>query len=224
MSSRLQAEPRGNHPRVKKMLPLDAIDASIARTQATWVGLASSGFILLPAGRDIVAEGTAILPGDEELISALTMANPDAKRWFWGMSGPVHTSNCRGASLITAALSHRWGLNHCFLSILKLQAINQKDLAAHESNCRAPDSLVDLRTGQGDAPPTAATFLYCVLGQSDMGGAADLGEASSRSAACVTPPAATSRANQGTQTTTACARTINRRLRRDTMTSKESAA
>jgi hypothetical protein len=23
--------------------------------------------------------------------------------------------------------------------------------------------------------PTAATFLYCVLGQSDMGGAADLG-------------------------------------------------
>ena len=28
--------------------------------------------------------------------------------------------------LITAALSHRWGLNHCFLSILKLQAINQK--------------------------------------------------------------------------------------------------
>ena len=73
-------------------------------TQATWVGLASSGFILLPAGRDIVAEGTAILPGDEELISALSIANPDAKRWFWGM----------------------WGLNHCFLSILKLQAINQK--------------------------------------------------------------------------------------------------
>ena len=34
-------------------------------------------------------------------------------------------------------------------------------------------------TGQGDAQealhPTAATFLYCVLGQSDMGGAADLG-------------------------------------------------
>ena len=73
-------------------------------TQATWVGLASSGFILLPAGRDIVAEGTAILPGDEELISALSIANPDAKRWFWGM----------------------WGLNHCFLSILKMQAINQK--------------------------------------------------------------------------------------------------
>ena len=53
---------------------------------------------------DIVAEGTAILPGDEELISALSIANPDAKRWFWGM----------------------WGLNHCFLSILKLQAINQR--------------------------------------------------------------------------------------------------
>ena len=106
-------------------------------TQATWVGLASSGFILLPAGRDIVAEGTAILPGDEELISALSIANPDAKRWFWGM----------------------WGLNHCFLSILKLQAINQKDKAMLKK------LLI----------PTAATFLYCVLGQSDMGGAADLG-------------------------------------------------
>jgi hypothetical protein len=73
-------------------------------TQATWVGLASSGFILLPAGRDVVAMETPILPGDEELIAAMTMANPDARRWFWGM----------------------WGLNHCFLSILKLQAINQK--------------------------------------------------------------------------------------------------
>jgi len=80
---------------------------------------------------------TAILPGDEELISALAIANPDAKRWFWGM----------------------WGLNHCFLSILKLQAINQKDKAM----------LKKLFI------PTAATFLYCVLGQSDMGGAADLG-------------------------------------------------
>ena len=92
---------------------------------------------MLPAGRDIVAEGTAILPGDEELISALSIANPDAKRWFWGM----------------------WGLNHCFLSILKLQAINQKDKAMLKK------LLI----------PTAATFLYCVLGQSDMGGAADLG-------------------------------------------------
>ena len=60
-------------------------------TQATWVGLASSGFILLPAGRDIVAEGTAILPGDEELISAADAPNPDAnvwsRAWFWGMWG-----------------------------------------------------------------------------------------------------------------------------------------
>ena len=50
------------------------------------------------SGRDVVAMETAILPGDEELIAAMTMANPDARRWFWGMSGPVHTSNCRGAS------------------------------------------------------------------------------------------------------------------------------
>ena len=50
----------------------------------------------------------------------------------------------------------------CFLSILKLQAINQKDKAM----------LKKLFI------PTAATFLYCVLGQSDMGGAADLGASS----------------------------------------------
>ena len=75
--------------------------------------------------------------GDEELIAAMTMANPDARRWFWGM----------------------WGLNHCFLAVLKLQAINQKDKAMLKK------LLI----------PTAATFLYCVLGQSDMGGAADLG-------------------------------------------------
>ena len=97
MWSRLQAEPRGSLPRVKKNAA-PRRHRRVDCTQATWVGLASSGFILLPAGRDIVAEGTAILPGDEELISALTLANPDAKRWFWGMSGPVHTSNCRGAS------------------------------------------------------------------------------------------------------------------------------
>ena len=81
-----------------------APDSRLHCTQATWVGLASSGFILLPAGRNVVAMETPILPGDEELIAAMTMANPDARRWFWGM----------------------WGLNHCFLAVLKLQAINQK--------------------------------------------------------------------------------------------------
>ena len=48
-------------------------------TQATWVGLASSGFILLPAGRDVVAMETPILPGDEELIAATMKAFATAK-------------------------------------------------------------------------------------------------------------------------------------------------
>ena len=92
MWSRSQFEPRGSQENAapRRHRRVDC-------TQATWVGLASSGFILLPAGRDVVAMETPILPGDEELIAAMTMANPDARRWFWGMSGPVRTSNCRVA-------------------------------------------------------------------------------------------------------------------------------
>ena len=81
--------------------------------------------------------GTAILPGEAETRPLMTMADPSARTMTWGM----------------------WGLNHCFLAVLKLQAINQKDKAMLKK------LLI----------PTAATFLYCVLGQSDMGGAADLG-------------------------------------------------
>ena len=44
-----------------------------------------------------MSDGLAMLQATL-LIAAMTMANPDARRWFWGMSGPVHTSNCRGAS------------------------------------------------------------------------------------------------------------------------------
>ena len=103
-SSQENAAPR-RHGRVVPARQRSGAPASrVDYTQATWVGLASSGFILLPAGRDVVAMETPILPGDEELIAAMTMANPDARRWFWGM----------------------WGLNHCFLAVLKLQAINQK--------------------------------------------------------------------------------------------------
>jgi len=66
---------------------------------------ASSAFIFLPAGRDIVSYGTAILPGEAETRPLMTMADPSARTMTWGM----------------------WGLNHCFITALKLLAIKAKD-------------------------------------------------------------------------------------------------
>ena len=68
---------------------------------------ASSAFIFLPAGRDIVSYGTAILPGEAETRPLMTMADPSARTMTWGM----------------------WGLNHCFITALKLLAIKAKDKA-----------------------------------------------------------------------------------------------
>ena len=109
----------------------------LVKQAMTLIALASSAFILLPAGRDIVSYETSILPGEAETRPLMTMAHSSSRTGMWGI----------------------WGLNHCFLAVLKLQAINQKDKAMLKK------LLI----------PTAATFLYCVLGQSDMGGAADLG-------------------------------------------------
>jgi len=68
---------------------------------------ASSAFIFLPAGRDIVSHGTAILPGEAETRPLMTAADPSARTMTWGM----------------------WGLNHCFITALKLLAIKAKDKA-----------------------------------------------------------------------------------------------
>ena len=61
----------------------------------------------LPAGRDIVSYGTAILPGEAETRPLMTAADPSARAMTWGM----------------------WGLNHCFITALKLLAIKAKDKA-----------------------------------------------------------------------------------------------
>ena len=76
-------------------------------TLATIVAYASSAFIFLPAGRDIVSYGTAILPGEAETRPLMTAADPSARAMTWGM----------------------WGLNHCFITALKLLAIKAKDKA-----------------------------------------------------------------------------------------------
>ena len=73
---------------------------SIAKTVAYF----SCGFILIPAGRDIVASYASIMPGDDEMW-ALLKVHPAAAKWLWPM----------------------WGFNHCALTVLKLKATYEND-------------------------------------------------------------------------------------------------
>jgi hypothetical protein len=72
---------------------------------ASYIGYASSAFILLPAGRDIVSYKTCILPGEDKTRPLMTPINAKARTFMWGV----------------------WGLNHCALSILKCMAIYNAD-------------------------------------------------------------------------------------------------
>lgn len=74
-------------------------------TIATYVGYFTSGFILLPAGRDIVAPSTPLLPGEETTRPLMDASSPKARTFMWGV----------------------WGLNHCALSVLKCVAIYNDD-------------------------------------------------------------------------------------------------
>ena len=94
-------------------LPRGGKALAVSRGGATVDGVvealayASSAFIFLPAGRDIVSYDTAILPGEAETRPLMTAADPSARAMTWGM----------------------WGLNHCFITALKLLAIKAKDKA-----------------------------------------------------------------------------------------------
>jgi hypothetical protein len=75
------------------------------KTLATLLAYASSVFIFLPAGRDIVSYGTFLLPGEENVRPMMTMTGEKARYWMWGM----------------------WGLNHCFMSLFKIVAVSKGD-------------------------------------------------------------------------------------------------
>lgn len=74
-------------------------------TAATYLGYFSSAFILLPAGRDIVANNTCLLPGEEKTRPLMQAQNKKAQNFMWGV----------------------WGVNHCGMSILKCIAIMNDD-------------------------------------------------------------------------------------------------
>ena len=73
---------------------------------AKYVALFSSAFIVLPAGRDIVAPLTEIpFMGDGKMLSLMNMQGKEARQMMWGI----------------------WGVNHVFVSILKVIAVREND-------------------------------------------------------------------------------------------------
>jgi hypothetical protein len=72
---------------------------------AKYAAYASSAFIFIPAGRDIVSYGTCLLPGEDKTRPLMTPVNPKARTFMWGV----------------------WGLNHCALSFLKCLAVYNDD-------------------------------------------------------------------------------------------------
>ena len=74
-------------------------------TIAKFLAYASSAFIFVPAGRDVVSYGTLLLPGEENVRPLMTMTGEKTRYWMWGM----------------------WGLNHCFMSLFKIVAVAKGD-------------------------------------------------------------------------------------------------
>ena len=74
-------------------------------TVAKVLAVASSAFIFLPAGRDIVSYETFLLPGEENTRPMMHMSSEKVRTWMWGM----------------------WGLNHCFMSLFKIVATLKGD-------------------------------------------------------------------------------------------------
>ena len=56
----------------------------LVKQAMTLIALASSAFILLPAGRDIVSYETFILPGEAETRPLMTMAHSSSRTGMWG--------------------------------------------------------------------------------------------------------------------------------------------
>ena len=81
------------------------MSSSSMTSVAKVVAYVSCAFILIPAGRDIVATYASLLPGDDEIMALLRDIHPAAAKWLWPM----------------------WGFNHCTLSALKLRAVYQND-------------------------------------------------------------------------------------------------
>ena len=70
-------------------------------TIAKYAALASSAYIFIPAGRDMISYGTFLLPGEENIRPLMTMSGEKARFWMWGM----------------------WGFNHCVVCLIKILAV-----------------------------------------------------------------------------------------------------
>jgi hypothetical protein len=70
------------------------------------IALFSSAFIIVPAGRDVIFPMTPI-PGmdDGKMLQLMNPSGKEARAMFWGL----------------------WGINHVFLSVLKVIAVREND-------------------------------------------------------------------------------------------------
>lgn len=61
----------------------------------------TSGFMYIPTGRDFIAPGYPIMPGDDKLFPAMTGEHPSKGTFMWKV----------------------FGLNFCFLSTIKIMTV-----------------------------------------------------------------------------------------------------
>ena len=72
-----------------------------------YVLYATAAFLFVPAGRDIVRPGYAIMPGDAPIMKAMKPHSARAVKFTWGV----------------------WGVNHCMISALKIYGEHCRDAA-----------------------------------------------------------------------------------------------
>ena len=83
---------------------LVVIAKNMMKTLATILAYASSAFIFIPAGRDIVSYGTLLLPGEENVRPLMMMTGEKVREWTWGMWGCVSGSRTLACWLETTRL------------------------------------------------------------------------------------------------------------------------
>ena len=95
---------------------------------AKYIAYFTSGFMFLPAGRDVISPGAEIMPDDDKLIGKMfTDVSKDGYTFMWNQCAPPACCLCllpRARLPIRRAVRGRWGTNWIALAIMKMLAIS----------------------------------------------------------------------------------------------------